>query len=72
MENSVTKSPHTSLESTLTSLEEAVSDSQAKCAALVTNLGSTEYSSDHLASINQLREKIESMQSLLMQLRSQI
>ncbi|XP_006452165.2 uncharacterized protein LOC18054562 [Citrus clementina] len=72
LENSVTKSPHTSLESTLTSLEEAVSDSQAKCAALVTNLGSTEYSSDHLASINQLREKIESMQSLLMQLRSQI
>ncbi|KAH9803351.1 Chorein N domain-containing protein [Citrus sinensis] len=72
LEKSVTKSPHTSLESTLTSLEEAVSDSQAKCAALVTNLGSTEYSSDHLASINQLREKIESMQSLLMQLRSQI
>ncbi|KAK9209565.1 hypothetical protein WN944_001932 [Citrus x changshan-huyou] len=72
LENSVTKSPHTSLESTLISLEEAVSDSQAKCAALVTNLGSTEYSSDHLASINQLREKIESMQSLLTQLRSQI
>ncbi|KAL9444348.1 hypothetical protein AB3S75_017519 [Citrus x aurantiifolia] len=72
LENLVTKSPHTSLESTLTSLEEAVSDSQAKCAALVTNLGSTEYSSDHLASINQLREKIESIQSLLTQLRCQI
>lgn len=72
LENSVTKSPRTSLESTVTSLEEAVSDSQAKCAALVTNLGSTESSSDYLVSINQLREKIESMQSLLTQLRSQI
>ncbi|KAJ4726148.1 UHRF1-binding protein 1-like [Melia azedarach] len=71
-ENLINKSPQTSLESTVISLEETISDSQAKCNALVTELDSSESLVDHVADVKQLKEKLESMQSLLMQLRSQI
>lgn len=70
--NLINKSPQTSLESTVISLEETISDSQAKCNALVTELDSSESLVDHVADVKQLKEKLESMQSLLMQLRSQI
>ncbi|POO00472.1 UHRF1-binding protein 1-like [Trema orientale] len=59
------------LESTVASLEHAVVDSQAKCAALTSNLEGSE-SSANLAIISQLTQKLESMQSLLTRLRTQI
>ncbi|KAL5802615.1 hypothetical protein ACOSQ4_030920 [Xanthoceras sorbifolium] len=70
--NLINDSSRAALESTMISLEEAVLDSQAKCGALITDLGSSESSLDHLANIKQLTEKLEGMQSLLAQLRTQI
>lgn len=66
------QSPHPSLESTVFSLEEAVLDSQAKCTALIAELRSSESSRHHLASVKQLSQKLESMQSLLAKLRTQV
>ncbi|XP_044465599.1 uncharacterized protein LOC123195809 isoform X2 [Mangifera indica] len=68
----INESTDAALESTVTSLEKAVLDSQVKCAALLTDLESSESSVDHLSNINQLSEKLESMQSLLTQLRTQM
>lgn len=59
------------LESTVASLEQAVTDSQAKCTALISDLEGSD-SSVNLAAINQLTQKLESMQSLLTRLRTQI
>lgn len=58
------------LESTVASLEELVADSQAKCAALTAELGSVS-SIQHLAEIEQITQKLESMQNLLTRLRTQ-
>jgi hypothetical protein len=60
------------MESTVTSLEEALLDSQAKLAALITDLSISESSMQHLADIKQLSQKLEIMQSLVMQLRTKI
>ncbi|KAK3199472.1 hypothetical protein Dsin_022887 [Dipteronia sinensis] len=70
--NLINESSQTAVESTMTSLEEAVLDSQAKCAALITDLGSSESYEDHLAHIKQLTQKLEGMQGLLARLRTQI
>ncbi|XP_030932287.1 uncharacterized protein LOC115958064 [Quercus lobata] len=61
-----------SLEGTVASLEDAVTDSRAKCAALITDAGSSESSIQHLETIKQLSQKLESMQSLMTRIRSQI
>ncbi|XP_031265456.1 uncharacterized protein LOC116123856 isoform X4 [Pistacia vera] len=68
----INESPVATLESTVTSLEKAVLDSQVKCAALITDLDNSESSIDHLCNIKQLSEKLESMQSLLTKLRTQM
>jgi hypothetical protein len=60
------------MESTVTSLKEALLDSQAKLAALITDLSISESSIQHLADIKQLSQKLEIMQSLVMQLRTKI
>ncbi|XP_027063939.2 uncharacterized protein [Coffea arabica] len=60
------------LESTLSSLEEMVLDSQAKCAALTSEIGSPEFSAENLRNVKKLSQKLESMQKLLMRLRTQI
>jgi hypothetical protein len=60
------------MESTVTSLEEALLDSQAKLAALITDLSISESSIQHLADIKQLSQKLEIMQGLVMQLRTKI
>ncbi|KAL8506128.1 hypothetical protein ACS0TY_017115 [Phlomoides rotata] len=60
------------LESTVASLEEAVLDSQAKCAALANKLSSSETSAVCLVNVKQLNEKLESMQILLNKLRTQL
>ena len=64
--------PLPSLESTVSSLEEAVLDTQAKCTALIAELRSSESSRQHLASVKQLSQKLEGMQSLLTKLRTQV
>ncbi|KAK4420729.1 hypothetical protein Salat_2023400 [Sesamum alatum] len=58
------------VESTLASLEEAVSDSKTKCAALA-ELSSSESSAEYLDNVKQLSEKLESMQRLLNQFKTQ-
>ncbi|XP_022716959.1 uncharacterized protein LOC111275722 isoform X2 [Durio zibethinus] len=58
--------------STVALLEEALLESQTKCAALVTELSNSEYSEESLTNIKQLRQKLDSMQSLLLQLRGQM
>ncbi|KAI8552742.1 hypothetical protein RHMOL_Rhmol06G0290500 [Rhododendron molle] len=60
------------MESTVVSLEELVADSQSKCAALTAGLCNSESSIQHLAEIEQLTQKLESMQSLLTRLRTRI
>ncbi|XP_058072714.1 uncharacterized protein LOC131221470 [Magnolia sinica] len=69
--NTAFGSPSQSLESTVASLEATVSESQAKCLALITEFSSPE-STIQLADIKQLNQKLESMQMLLTQLRTQI
>ncbi|KAG8365037.1 hypothetical protein BUALT_Bualt18G0061300 [Buddleja alternifolia] len=59
------------LESTVASLEEAVLDSQTKCAALATELTGSHSSAEYLDNVKQLNEKLESMQKLLNRLRTQ-
>lgn len=57
------------LESTVTSLEELLYDSRAKCDALKKADAS---STQHLADIKQLSDKLESMQNLIARLRTQL
>lgn len=64
--NVISESRHPSFESTVTSLEVAVLDSQIICAALNAESG------EHLDHMKQLSHKLESMQRLLTQLRTQI
>ncbi|GAV60853.1 Chorein_N domain-containing protein [Cephalotus follicularis] len=71
LSNLVKESPCSTLELTVASLEEAVIESRVQCAAL-TELGSSKSSIQCLATIEQLRKKLESMQDLLTQLRTQI
>ncbi|XP_013456723.2 uncharacterized protein [Medicago truncatula] len=68
----INDSPHKSMESTITFLEEAVVDSQAKINALITDIGISESSLQHLDVVKQLSQQIESMQVLLTQLRNQL
>lgn len=59
------------IESTVASLDEAIMDSKAKCAALATELACSESPADCLDNVKQLSEKLENMQKLLNQLRIQ-
>lgn len=58
------------MESMVSSLEEAVLDSQAKCSALATELSCSESSAEYLENVKELSEKLESMQRLINQLRT--
>ncbi|KAK8706084.1 hypothetical protein V6N13_049661 [Hibiscus sabdariffa] len=59
--------------STVALLEEAVLESQAKCAALVTELSNSESSEENrLSNVKELRQKLDSMQSLVAQLQGQM
>ncbi|KAF3453529.1 hypothetical protein FNV43_RR03969 [Rhamnella rubrinervis] len=70
--NLAAETPHSTLESTVASLEEAVRDSEAKCAALITDLRGSDSSIKHLAAIKQLTQKLQTMNTLLTQLRTQM
>ncbi|KAJ4832444.1 hypothetical protein Tsubulata_017107 [Turnera subulata] len=70
--NLITASQGTIIGSTVASLEEELRDSQAKCDALITDLSVSGSSTQHLADVKQLSLKLESMKSLLTQLRGQI
>ncbi|KAK1440012.1 hypothetical protein QVD17_05837 [Tagetes erecta] len=61
-----------SLDPTLNSLEAALLDSQTNCAALVTELSSSESSKQYLHSVEQLAQKLESMQKLLSKLQDRV
>ncbi|CAA6668740.1 unnamed protein product [Spirodela intermedia] len=59
-------------ESTMATLETVLSDSQAKCSALVAELTGPEFPPHQLAEIKQLNQNLETMQVLLMRLRTQL
>nr|GMC76574.1 UHRF1-binding protein 1-like [Ipomoea batatas] len=63
---------NSSLNATVVSLEESLSETQARCAALGEGLHSLETSAEQLENFKQLAQKLESMQKLLLQLRTQI
>ena len=65
------ENPRLSVESTVASLEESVLESKAKCDALINDLDGLG-SSRHLAAVGELTRKLENMQILLTQLRTQI
>ncbi|PIN19270.1 hypothetical protein CDL12_08044 [Handroanthus impetiginosus] len=65
-------SPRSCMESTVASLEETVLAAKTECAALATGLSCSESSAEHLDNVKQLSEKLESMQKLLNQLRTQL
>ncbi|XP_038690502.1 uncharacterized protein LOC119989202 [Tripterygium wilfordii] len=68
----ITGSPDAALQSTVTSLEEAIKDSQAKCDAIVAKMATSGSCAEHLASIRELGQKLESMKSLLTQFHTQL
>ncbi|KAM7495534.1 hypothetical protein LguiB_030143 [Lonicera macranthoides] len=70
--NVTSESPRPLFESTVASLEVALLDSQAKCVALGNELSSSEPSVRHFGRIEELNQKLDSMQKLLKQLRTQI
>ncbi|PWA56832.1 hypothetical protein CTI12_AA415010 [Artemisia annua] len=61
-----------SFNSTLNSLEAALLESQTDCAALVTELSSSESPKPHIHSVEQLAQKLESMQKLLFKLQNEV
>ncbi|KAK7262649.1 hypothetical protein RJT34_30224 [Clitoria ternatea] len=65
-------SPCKTMEPTLTLLEEAIIDSQARINTLVTKISTSEPSREQLTIAKQLSQNIESMQALLVQLRNQL
>jgi len=62
---------HRTSEQTLTLLEESLVESQAKLNDLISDIGTSESSSQQLT-IVQLSQKMETMHDLLMQLRNQL
>ncbi|XP_027354557.1 uncharacterized protein LOC113864716 isoform X3 [Abrus precatorius] len=70
--NLIKESQCKTMEPTLTLLEEAVIDSQAEINALISDIGTTESSCQHLTVVKELGKKIEAMQALLTQLRDQL
>jgi FtsZ-binding cell division protein ZapB len=59
------------LEATISSLQVEISESKAKCVALISQASSTE-DQNHAEDIRQLSEKLESMQLLVTRLRTLI
>ena len=72
MPNQINEGPHKTMEQTLSLLEEAAMDSQAKLNDLITDIGTSDSSSSQHLTIIKLSQKIETMQGLLMQLRNQL
>ncbi|CAN8258631.1 unnamed protein product [Cochlearia groenlandica] len=62
-------SSRVNIESTISSIEEASSELEAKCSALASDLNDSETSAQH---VNDLKQKLESLQSLMAKLRTQI
>ncbi|KAJ6807107.1 uncharacterized protein M6B38_173470 [Iris pallida] len=65
----IPESPTYSLETTLSSLQAEVSESQAKCSSLLTELSSSEFSGS-VEDMKQLNRKLESIQLLLSRLQT--
>ncbi|GAB2284648.1 hypothetical protein Dimus_019100 [Dionaea muscipula] len=69
--NGECNSPMVSMTGFLASLKEEVIDSRAKCDALISDLGKTESSTQHIDTVRLLAEKLASIESLLAQLQTQ-
>lgn len=67
----MSESPRSSVRTVVTSLEKEVEAAESKCAALIANFGESEPSSQHLDCVKDLGRQIESIRSLLKQLKSQ-
>ncbi|XP_028192256.1 uncharacterized protein LOC114377963 isoform X7 [Glycine soja] len=72
LQNLTNESPSKTMEPTLALLEEAVADSKAKINSLMTDIGTSESSFQHLTVVKDLSQKIESLQGLVLQLREQL
>ncbi|CAL0322721.1 unnamed protein product [Lupinus luteus] len=68
----IIEEPHKTKEQTFTLLEEAVVDLQAKLNDLNTDIGTSESSPFQHLTVVKLGQKVDTMQSLLMQLRNQL
>ncbi|KAL0909547.1 hypothetical protein M5K25_020425 [Dendrobium thyrsiflorum] len=68
--NAIVGSPNSNLNSTISLLETEVEESQEKCSALLSALGSSFDSSEHASDVKQLKEKLENMQTLLTRMRT--
>ncbi|KAH0453337.1 hypothetical protein IEQ34_017661 [Dendrobium chrysotoxum] len=69
--NAIVGSPNTSLNSTISLLETEVQESQEKCLALLSALGSSfDSSSEHASDLKQLKQQLENMQTLLTRMRT--
>ncbi|KAF7833878.1 amino-terminal region of chorein, A TM vesicle-mediated sorter [Senna tora] len=71
LSNPINESQHRSMESAISLLEEAVVDSQAKLKS-ITQVGTSDSSIQHLATVNEVLRRIETMENLLTQLRDQL
>ncbi|XP_073008978.1 uncharacterized protein [Typha latifolia] len=69
--NSIAEGPNETLETMIASLEAEVSDSQVRCSNLVSKMSSSE-DSRHVLEMKQLNQKLESIQILLVRLRTLI
>uniref|UniRef100_A0A7N0V5U2 Chorein N-terminal domain-containing protein n=2 Tax=Kalanchoe fedtschenkoi TaxID=63787 RepID=A0A7N0V5U2_KALFE len=69
---SLTQRPASSVDSSITLLDEAIQDSQAKCHAIIGDLSKTSESPPQLTSLKELTEKLENLRVIVNQLRTQL
>ncbi|XP_074311019.1 uncharacterized protein LOC141646917 isoform X1 [Silene latifolia] len=69
--NGNSESPCSSLTTIVASLDKEVEDTKSKCASLISSLGESEPSSQYLDRVKELGQQIESIESLLKQLKTQ-
>ncbi|XP_021758795.1 uncharacterized protein LOC110723732 isoform X3 [Chenopodium quinoa] len=69
--NGHVNSSHPSVKTIVTLLEKEVEDTESKCAALISDIGESETSSQHLDRVKELGQQIESVRMLLKQLKNQ-
>ncbi|KAL9680027.1 hypothetical protein QQ045_017900 [Rhodiola kirilowii] len=69
---SITQRPQSDVDSTISLLDEAIQDSQAKCYAIMDDLGNSASPSQHLAPLKEVTEKLENLRGMLKQLHTQL
>lgn len=71
LSNGLGNSPHPSSRTIVTLLDKELEDTESKCAALIANIGESKDSSQLLDRAKELGQQIESLHSLLKQLKTQ-